>query len=87
MIKEADKVGAITIINKEDYITDYNALLEDNSTYHKTTTVMMKTHLKEAGNLLNNITVANKQVVSKLLPTQPKPGLVPDGALVSALLS
>ena len=36
---------------------------------------MMHTHLKEAEYLLNNITVANKQVVSKLLPTQPKPGL------------
>ena len=48
---------------------------EDNRTYHKTTTDMMQTHLKEAENLLNNITVDNKQVVSKLLPTQPKPGL------------
>ena len=36
---------------------------------------MMQTHLKEADNHLNSITVANKQVVSKLLPTQPKPGL------------
>ena len=75
MIKEADKGGAITIIIKEDYITDCNTLLEDNSTYHKTTTVMMQTYLNEAENLLNNITVANKQVVSKQLPTQPKPGL------------
>ena len=36
---------------------------------------MMQTHHKEAENLLNNITVANKQVGSKLLLTQPKPGL------------
>ena len=72
---EADKGGAITIINKEDYITDCNTLLEDNSTYHKTTTDMMQAHLNEAENLLNNITVANMQVVSKLLPTQSKPGL------------
>ena len=75
MIKEADKGGDITIINKEDYITYCNTLLEDNSTYHKTTSDMMQTHLKEAENLLNSITVASKQVVSKLLPTQPKPGL------------
>ena len=75
VIKEADKGGAITIINKEDYITDCNTLLEDNSAYHKTTIDMMQTHLKEAENLLNNITAANKQVVSKPLPTQPKPGL------------
>ena len=74
VIKEADKGGAITIINKEDYITDCNTLLEDNSTYHKTTTDMMQTHLNEAKNLLNNITVDIKQVVSQLLPTQPKPG-------------
>ena len=75
VIKEADKGGAITIINKEGYITDCNTLLEDNSTYHKTTTDVMQTHLKEAENLFDNITVANKEVVSKLLPTQPKPGL------------
>ena len=36
---------------------------------------MMQTHLNEAKNLLNNITVDNKQVVSQLLPNQPKPGL------------
>ena len=75
MINEADKEGAITIINKDDYITDCNTLLEDNSTYHKTTTDVMQTHLKEAENLLSSITVANKHVVSKLLPTQPKPGI------------
>ena len=32
VIKEADKGGAITIINNDDYITDCNTLLEDNST-------------------------------------------------------
>ena len=73
MIKEADKGGAITIINKDEYITDCNTLQEDNSTYHKTTTDMMETHLKEAKYLLNDITIANKQQVSKLLPTWPKP--------------
>ena len=36
---------------------------------------MMQTHLKEAENLLNNITVASKQVVSRPLPTQPRPEL------------
>ena len=51
VMKEADKGGAITIINKEDYITDCNTLLEDNSTYHKTTSDMMEAHLKEAKNL------------------------------------
>ena len=71
VIKEADKGGAITIINKEDYITDSNTLLEDNSTYHKTTTDMMQTHLNEAKNVLNSITIANRQHVSKLLPTKP----------------
>ena len=41
VIKEADKGGAITIINKDYYITDCNTLHEDNSIYHKTTTDMM----------------------------------------------
>ena len=76
VIKEADKGGAITIINKDDYITDCNTLLEDNSTYHKTITDMMETHLKEAENLFSSITIANEQHVSKLLPTQPKPGIL-----------
>ena len=75
MIKEADKGGAITIINKDDYITDCSTLLEDNSTCHKTTTEMMETHLKEAENLLKSVTIANKQHVSKLLPTQPIPDI------------
>ena len=35
----------------------------------------METHLNEAENLLSSITIANKQQVSKLLSTQPKPGL------------
>ena len=56
MIKEADKGGTITIINKHDYITDCKTLLVDNSTYHKTNTNMMETHPKEAKNLLNSIT-------------------------------
>ena len=64
VIKEADKGGAITIINKEYYIADCNTLLEDNSTYHKTTTDMMQANPKEAVNIFNNITVANKQFVS-----------------------
>ena len=59
VIKEADKGGAITIINKEDYITDCNTLLEDNSTYHKTTTDMMQAHLREAEFFL----------ITSLLPT------------------
>ena len=58
VIKEADKGGAIAIINKDDYIADCNTLLKDNSTCHKTTTDMMDTHLKEAENLLNSITTA-----------------------------
>ena len=32
VIMEADKRGVITIINKDDYITDCSTLLEDNST-------------------------------------------------------
>ena len=76
VIKEADKGGAITIINKDDYITDCNTQLEDNSTYHKTTTDMMQTHLKEAENHLSGITIANEQNVSKLLTTQPTPGIL-----------
>ena len=75
MIEEADKGGAIAIINKDDYITYCNTLLEDNSTYHKTITDMMETHLNEAENPLSSITIASKQHVSKLLPTQPKPGI------------
>ena len=46
VIKEADKGGAITIIDKDDYITDCNTILEDNRTYHKTTTDMMEAHLQ-----------------------------------------
>ena len=62
-------------INKDDYITDCNTLLEDNSTYYKTTTDMMETRLKAAENFLSSITTANKDHVSKQLPTQPKPGI------------
>ena len=70
VIKEADKGGVLTIIRIDDYITDCNAILEDNSTYHKTTTDVMETHLKEAKNLLSSFTIANKQHVSRLLPTE-----------------
>ena len=73
--KEADKGGAISIINKDDYITDCSTLLEDSSTCHKTTIGMMETHLKEAENLPSSITIATKQHISRPLPTQPKPGI------------
>ena len=61
VIREADKGGAIAIINKENYITDCNTLLEDSGTYHKTTTVMMEIHIKEVEIPLNNITITNNK--------------------------
>ena len=62
VIEEADKGGTITIINKEDYITGCNTLLEDNRTYHKTTTNMMQTHPKVAENLLCSIIVPTSKL-------------------------
>ena len=78
MIKEADKESSITIINKDDYIADCNTLNGDNSTYHKTTTDMMETHLKEVENLLHFITIADKQHVSNQLSSTAKPGIFYD---------
>ena len=42
---EADKEGAISVINKDDNTADCNALLEDNLTYRKTTTDVMEIHI------------------------------------------
>ena len=72
---ETDKGVVITIINKDDYITDCITLLEGSSTYHMTITDMTETHLDEADNLLCGITIANEQLDSQLLPTQHKPGI------------
>ena len=71
-IKDADKEGAIAII--KDYIADYNTLLCDNSTYHRTSVDVMEAHYRNRS-ILNNLTIANKQHVVKLLTTKLKPGL------------
>ena len=55
VIKEADKGGAITIINKEDYIHDCSLIFTDNSTYLKTTSDMVETHNEEAKDIIGNI--------------------------------
>ena len=51
VVKEADKGGAITIINTSDYIADCVLLLNDTKTYHTSSKIIDK-HVTEAENLV-----------------------------------
>ena len=59
-MREADKGGAITIINKVDYVHDCKLILTDNSTYLKTTSDMVETHNEEAKDIIGNISSNNR---------------------------
>ena len=74
VIKEADKGGVITIINKEDYIHDCSLILADNSTYLKTTSDMMEAHNEEAKEIIGNISSNNRSHISQLFPVKATPG-------------
>ena len=52
--KEADKGGAITIIDTSDYITDCVLLLNDTKTYHTSSKIIDK-HVTEGKNLVKTI--------------------------------
>ena len=71
---EADKGGAITIINKEDYIYDCSVILADNSTYLKTTSDMVETHNEEAKDVIGNISSNNRSLISQLFFVKATPG-------------
>ena len=74
VMKEADKGGAITIINKEGYVHDCSLILADNSTYLKTTSDMVETHNKEAKDIIGNISFNNRSHISQLFPVKATPG-------------
>ena len=74
VIKEAIKGGAITIINKEDYIQDCNQIFTDNSTYLKTTSDMVEIHNEEAKDIIGNISSNNRLHISQLFPVKATPG-------------
>ena len=70
-VKEADKGGAITIINTCDYITDCALLLNDTKTYQTTSPDTIDKHVTEAKNLVKTLTDFNGQIIQHLLPDQP----------------
>ena len=75
VIKEADKGGAITIVNKEDYIHDCSLILADNSTYLRTTSDMVETHNEETKDIIGNISSNNRSHISQLFPVKATPGI------------
>ena len=76
VVKEADKGGAITIINASDYITDYTLLLNDTNTYQTTSSDIIDKHVTEANNLVKIHTDSNRQIIQDLLPDQPHAGII-----------
>ena len=74
VIREADKGGAIRIINKEYYVHDCDLILTDSSIYLKTTSDMMETHSKDAKDIISNISYNNRVHISKLFTEKATPG-------------
>ena len=72
VIKVAVKGGAITIINKEDYVHDCSIILADNSTYLRTTSDMVETHNEEAKDIIGNISSNNRLHISQQFYAFPK---------------
>ena len=60
VVKEADKGGAITIINTSDYITDCVLLLNDTKTYQTTPSKIIDKHVTEAKNLVKTLADSNR---------------------------
>ena len=72
VVKEADKGGAITIVNASDHITDGTLLLDDAKTYQATPSNIIDKHVTEATNLVKILTDSNGQIIQDLLPDQPR---------------
>ena len=75
VVKEADKGGAITIINTSDYITDCVLLLNDAKTYQTTSSEIIDIHMTEAENLVKTLADSNRQISHDLLPDQLRAGI------------
>ena len=75
VVKEADKGGAITIINTSDYITDCALLLNDTKTYQTTSSEIIDKHVTEAKNLVRTLADSNRQIIQDPLPDQPRAGI------------
>ena len=73
-IKEAIKGGAITVINKEDYVHDCYLILTDDSMYQKTTSDMKETHNEEAKDIISNMSPNNRIHISQLFYVKATPG-------------
>ena len=66
VVKEADKGGAITIINTSDYITDCVLLLNDTNTYQTTSSQIIDKHVTEAEDLVKTLADSNRQIIHDL---------------------
>ena len=75
VVKEADKGGAIVIINTSDYITDCVLLLNDAKTYQTTSSDIINKHVTEAEYLVKTLVDSNRQVIHDLLSDQPRAGI------------
>ena len=71
---DADKGGAIKIMNKEDYVHDCSLFVTDNSTYLKTASDMVETQNEETRDIIGNISFKNRFYVSQLFPVKATPG-------------
>ena len=72
VVKEADKGGAITIINTNDYITDCVLLLNDAKTYKTMSSEIIDKYVAEAKNLVKTLPDYNRQIIHDLLPDKPR---------------
>ena len=75
VVREADKVGGITIINTSDYITDCFLLLNDAKTYQTTSSENIDYDVSVAINLVYALADSNRQIIHDLLPDQPCAGI------------
>ena len=75
VVKEADKGGAITIINNSEYITDCVLLLNDTKTYQTTSSEIIDKHVTETKNLVKTLADSNQQIIHDVLSDQPRAGI------------
>ena len=76
VVKEADKGGAITIINTSNYITDCVLLPNNAKTYQITSPDIIDKHVTEAKNLVKTLADSNRQIIHEHLPDQPRAGIL-----------
>ncbi|XP_033120928.1 uncharacterized protein LOC117120039 [Anneissia japonica] len=76
VIKQADKGGAITLMDRSRYIDEVNKQLSDEHFYEQLPSDCSQTYRKEALEMVANLTTDTKSKAKSLIPLNPRTGVL-----------